>query len=66
LLDSLTAESLIKMDENQVRFEVTTAPVQHRAGSSAYRLEQGTIDFTGSKAAFGILNVEWQKLDKEQ
>ncbi|WP_350545367.1 hypothetical protein [Pseudoalteromonas sp. 5-MNA-CIBAN-0065] len=66
LLNSLTEESLIRMDGNQVRFEVTTAPLQHRAGSSAYRLEQGTIDFTGSKAAFDILNVEWQKLDQEQ
>ncbi|MCL1089819.1 hypothetical protein L2744_09400 [Shewanella profunda] len=62
LLDSLTEESFIKMDESQVRFEVTTAPVKHRSGSSAYRLEQGIVDFTGSKAAFDTLNIEWQKL----
>lgn len=63
LFDSLTEDDLLNMEGSNVRFEVTTAPVKQRAGSNAYRQENGVVDLTGSKIIFEKLKDEYDKLD---
>jgi len=63
VFNSLTEDELLNMEGSNVRFEVTTAPVQQRAGSNAYRQENGVVDLTGSKIIFEKLKNEYEKLD---
>ena len=57
ICQDLTETELLKMDGHQIRFEVTTAPIQLN-DSNKYKLEQGIIDLSGVKGVLKALKKE--------